>query len=594
MTVRPRTTQELIHWLEMGGGARWVLLGALLVCGLAASLVVSWRQFHGAASEATLVQADMARQIASGRGFTTRVNYPQAVAYLGARGVRFDPATPYPEVYQAPLYPLVIAGALRLLPHSARESLFGAVPAPPYGYAADYLLLGLNLALFWLAVWLAFDLGRRLFGAPSGWLAALALFLSVPAWQQVVAVNGTALMMVLALGAFHAWWRAESAEDLRRAAAPVAALGAFCGALFLSEYSAGALVLVALGGVARRFAGPSRWRAIGLLLGGFAVVAAPWVARNLSVTGLPVGLAVQNVALKYGDPTAEPSVFRATLSATLPAIELNKLSNKVLSTLQETLRSRVWSGGAMWLVAFFAAGWLYVFKASPVNRLRWLFTVSLLALVVSQATFNSGESERQAVVWLSPLIIVFGAGFFFVLLSSNPLLGSWPRVCAAALLALQALPLAHDALDPHWLHFQYPPYFPQLLRGMRRQLDISDAAGRYGLMADIPAGLAWYGQTRVWAQPATLRDFYAVQIEQPTGELLLTPRTLDRPFFSDLNAKPKTPGFLTASIPRIGEWGEVYGGLLTGTFPRGFPLSTPRKVTEDLYVLFNSSMSSGR
>jgi hypothetical protein len=250
MTVRPRTTQELIHWLEMGGGARWVLLGALLVCGLAASLVVSWRQFHGAASEATLVQADMARQIASGRGFTTRVNYPQAVAYLGARGVRFDPATPYPEVYQAPLYPLVIAGALRLLPHSARESLFGAVPAPPYGYAADYLLLGLNLALFWLAVWLAFDLGRRLFGAPSGWLAALALFLSVPAWQQVVAVNGTALMMVLALGAFHAWWRAESAEDLRRAAAPVAALGAFCGALFLSEYSAGALVLVALGGVA--------------------------------------------------------------------------------------------------------------------------------------------------------------------------------------------------------------------------------------------------------------------------------------------------------------------------------------------------------
>ena len=594
MTVRPRTTQELIHWLEMGGGARWVLLGALLVCGLAASLVVSWRQFHGAASEATLVQADMARQIASGRGFTTRVNYPQAVAYLGARGVRFDPATPYPEVYQAPLYPLVIAGALRLMPHSVRESLFGAVPAPPYGYAADYFLLGLNLALFWLAVWLAFDLGRRLFGAPSGWLAALALFLSVPAWQQVVAVNGTALLMVLALGAFHAWWRAESAEDPRRAAAPVAALGAICGALFLCEYSAGALVLVALGGVARRFAGPSRWRAVGLLLGGFAVVAAPWVARNLAVTGLPVGLAVQNVALKYGDPTAEPSVFRATLSAALPAIELNKLSNKVLSTLQETLRSRVWSGGAMWLVAFFAAGWLYVFKAAPVNRLRWLFTVSLLALVVSQAIFNSGESERQAVVWLSPLIIVFGAGFFFVLLSSNPILGSWPRLCAAALLTLQAIPLAHDALDPHWLHFQYPPYFPQLLQGMRRQLDVSDASGRYGLMADVPAGLAWYGGTRVWAQPATLRDFYAVQIEQPTGELLLTPRTLDRPFFSDLNAKPRTAGFLTASIPRIGEWGEVYGGLLTGALPRGFPLSTPRKITEDLYVLFNSSMSAGR
>jgi hypothetical protein len=594
MTVRPRTTQELIHWLEVGGGKRWVLLGALFVCGLSLSLVISWRQFHGAASESTLVQADMARQIASGRGFTTRVNYPQAVAFLGARGVRFDPAVPYPEVYQAPLYPLVIAGSLRLMPHSVRESLFGPVPAPPYGFGADYLLLGLNLVLFWLAIWLAFDLGRRLFGAPAGWLAAIALFLSVPVWQQVVAVNGTALMMVLALGAFHAWWRAESAEDLRRAALPLGALGALCGALFLTEYSAGALAAVALAWSARRFTGAARWRALGLIAGGFAAVAAPWIVRNLAVTGLPVGLAVQNVALKFGDTTAEPSVFRATLSAALPPIELNKVSNKVLSTLQETLRTRVWSGGAMWLVAFFTAGWLYVFKSPPVNRLRWLFTASLLVLAASQAAFNSGESERLAVVWLSPLIIVFGAGFFFVLLSSNPVLGSWPRLCAAALLTLQAIPLAHDALDPHWLHFQYPPYFPQLLQGMRRQLDVSDASGRYGLMADVPAGLAWYGGTRVWAQPATLRDFYAVQIEQPTGELLLTPRTLDRPFFSDLNAKPKTAGFLTASIPRIGEWGEVYGGLLTGTLPRGFPLSTPRKITEDLYVLFNSSMSAGR
>jgi hypothetical protein len=247
----------------------------------------------------------------------------------------------------------------------------------------------------------------------------------------------------------------------------------------------------------------------------------------------------------------------------------------------------------MWFMAFFAAGWLYVFKSEPVNRLRWCFAVSLLVLVASQATFNSGESERQAVVWLAPLVVVFGSGFFFVLLSSNALLGAWPRVCAGVLLVLQALPLAHDALDPHWLHFQYPPYFPQLFQGMRRQLDVSDSTGRFGLMADVPAGLAWYGGCRVWAQPATLRDFYSVQVEQPTGELLLTPKTLDRPFFSDLNARPKTPGFLTAAIPRIGEWGEVYGGLLTGSFPREFPLSTPRKITEDLCVLFNSSMSRG-
>ncbi len=593
MTVRPRTTQELIHWLEMGGGSRWVLMGALLFGGLAVTLVVSWRQFHGAGTEATLLQADMARQLASGKGFTTQVNYPQAAAFLHGRGVPFDPAVPYPEVYQAPLYSMVLAAALWPLQHVLHVALFAAAPAPPYGYAADYFLLAVNLALFGAAVWLAFDLARRLFGAPAGWLSGIALFVSVPVWQQVVAVNGTALMMVLGLGAFQAWWRVESAEDDRRALVPLIVLGALCAALFLTEYSAGMIILVAAVGTLRRFGGASRWRALGILTGCFAVVAAPWIARNLIVTGMPVGLAVQNIALKAGDSTAEPSVFKATLSATLPSIEINKLANKVLSAIQETLRSRAWSGGAMWFTGFFAVGWLYVFKSGPVNRLRWLFAASLATLVASQAAFNAGDSERQAVVWLAPLVIVFGAGFFFVLLSSNAVLGAWPRVCAGVLLTLQALPLAHDALDPHWLHFQYPPYFPQLFQSMRHQLDVSDSGGRYGLMADVPAGLAWYGDTRVWAQPSTLRDFYAVQVEQPTGELLLTPKTLDRPFFSDLNARPKTPGFLTASIPRIGQWGEVYGGLLTGTFPREFPLSTPKKLTEDLCVLFNSSLSSG-
>jgi hypothetical protein len=594
MSARPRTAQEFIHWLEAGRGARWVLAGALVACGFALSVRVAWMQFHGATSEATLAQADLARQIATGHGFTTQVNYPQAVAYFKARGVRFDPATPYPEVYQSPLYPIVIAVPMWVFVHVWPHALFGQAPSPPYGYAADYFLLSLNLLLFWFAIWLAFDLARRLFGAPSGWLAAIALFVSLPAWQQVAAVNGTALMMVLALGAFQAWWRVESAEDVRWASAPLAVLGALCGALFLTEYSAGSLFAVAAWGVARRFAGRPRWRALGILFAGFAIVSGPWIARNLAVTGSPVGLAVQNIALKSGDFTAEPSIVRATLSANLPQIDLNKLGNKALTSIQENLGSRVWSGGAMWFLAFFVAGWLYMFRSGPVNRLRWQFAVALLAAIFAQAVFNSGESERHAAVWLSPLIIVFGAGFFFVLLGSHPVLSAWPRACAASLLLLQALPLVHDALDPHWLHFQYPPYFPQLFQGMRRELEATGASGRYGLMADVPAGLAWYGGTRAWAQPATLHDFYEVQVEQPTGELLLTPTTLDRPFFSDLNAKPKIPGFLTATLSRIGEWGEVYGGLLTGSLPHDFPLSAPQKLAENLYVLVNPSLPAPR
>ncbi len=592
---RPKTAQELIHWLEEGAGARWVLRAAVVGVVLALSLLVAWRQFHGPATEATLVAADTGRQLARGAGFTTLVNYPQTSACLAARGVRFDPAKPYPELHQAPLYSLVIAAGLRVLPAGLRASLFASAPVPPDGFAADYFLLGLNLALFWLAAWLTFVLARRLFDALTGWLAAGALLVSVPAWQQTVSVNGTPLLMVLALTAFWLLARAEGEEGAPERPVPgwLAALGAVCGLLFLAEYSAGALVLVALGYLAWRFEGRDRWVALGLVAAGFAVVTLPWIARNVALTGHPVALAAQNLALKAGDSTAEPATQRTLLSAVLPATDLNKLGNKTLTYLQENLKSRLWSGGGLWLTAFFVAGWLYSFRSAAANRLRWTFTAALAVLLVSQGVFNSGESERLVACWLAPLVMVFGAGFFFVLLGSNSVLGPWPRACAAALVVAQALPLAHDALEPRRLHFSYPPYFPGLFTGIRQELERRDPAGRFGVMADVPAGMAWYGGRRVWAQPARLRDFYAVAFEQPIGALLLTPRTLDRPFFSEL-AAGAAPASKSPPASRPDDWGRIYGGLFTGSLPLEFPLSAPQRLADNLCVLLNPAVSSLR
>jgi hypothetical protein len=595
---RPRSAQELIHWLEVGGGARLVAWAAVVIGTIALSLLVAWHQFHGPLSEHTIAQVDLGRQLARGEGFTTKINYPQTAAFLQQRGHRFAANAAYPELHQAPLYPLVFAGALRLLPAGPRERLFTSVPTPPNGFAADYFLLGLNLVLLWIAVALTYALGRRLFEPRAGAVAALGLLVSVSIWQQTVAVNGTPLLMVLALLAFVFWERVEAAAEISRGdTVPVRsafALGAMAGLLFLAEYTAGALVLVALAYGAIRFRRGARVKAIGCIAVAFLVVAGPWMARNVRLTGSPVALAIQNVALKFGDPTAEPATIRSTLSADLPALDLKKLGNKTLTSLQENLKSRLWSGGAMWFAAFFAAGWLYAFRSVVANRLRWIFTATLGVLLLAQAALNSGESERLVAVWLAPLILVFGAGFFFVLLGSNATLNQWPRVVAAALLAVQALPLVHDALEPRRLHFQYPPYFPALFQGMRQELEKRGQVGRFGLMADVPAGVAWYGDTRVWAQPPRLRDFYAISVEQPIGELLLTPRTLDRPFFSELNAKPLLPGALSAMPNRFGEWGEIYGGLLTGNLPREFPLGAPQKLAENLYVLLNPLLPPSR
>ncbi len=596
--TRPRSAQELIHWLEVGAGARWVRLGAMLGGMLALSLLVAWKQFRGPISETTLVQADMGRQLARGEGFSTLVNYPQTAAVLKARGVAFDPLRAYPELHHAPLYPLVIAGGLRLVPEARRDAMFRSAPVPPDGYGGDYFLLGLNLALLWLTTWLTFDLGRRLFEPRVGWLAAIGLLLSVSIWEAAVAVNGTPLMMVLMLVAFSCWHRiearAEASGEDDVALGWVAGLGATCGLLFLAEYSSGALVFVAIGYAVARFRGRAAWLAGGGVALSFALVAAPWVMRNVALTGHPVALAGHNVALKFGDPTAEPATVRGTLSAEAPRLDLKKLGNKTLTSLQENLKTRIWSGGAMWFAAFFVAGLLYAFRSTVANRLRWVLAASLVVLLFAQAALNSGETERHVAVWLAPLLIVFGAGFFFVLVGSNAVLSPWPRAVAGVLLLAQAVPLVHDVLEPRRFHFHYPPYFPALFQAMREGFEQRSAPGKFGLMADVPAGLAWYGQSRAWAQPPRLRDFYAVTLEQPIGVLLLTPRTLDRPFFSELNARRMIPGELGATSKRFGEWGEIYAGLLTGALPREFPLRTPEKWSENLYLLLNPALPPPR
>jgi len=105
-----------------------------------------------------------------------------------------------------------------------------------------------------------------------------------------------------------------------------------------------------------------------------------------------------------------------------------------------------------------------------------------------------------------------------------------------------------------------------------------------GVMADVPAGVAWYGRQRVWAQPERIRDFYAITIEQPIGMLVLTPVTLDRPFFAQLAAGGATP---EARAQKYESWGPVYAGLVTGRMPSEFPLRIRQKLTDNLILLID-------
>ena len=572
-----RSLQEWVHWLEIGPGAHWIRRAALLLGVILLSLRIGYTQFHGPLTETTIAQAVVGRQVAAGEGFTTQIRYPQTLATLRERGLKPDFTRAWPELHQPPLYSAFIGGVIRILPAKLRHALFEKTPAPPNGFGGDYLLLVLNILLLWLAAWLTFLLGRTLFDATAGLVASLGLLVSATVWAQTVSLNGTPLMMVLLLGLFHTLVRGDGVSAAGKPAWFWAMVsGIVCGLMFLGDYPAGFVLFPVLVYLGVRHRHGDRLLVLLAVFVGFALVSAPWMIRNVGLTGNPLALAVQNIALKAGDPLAEPETVRNTLSAASPLVELNKIGNKGLTGLQVAFREKFWSGGLLFS-ALFVVGLLYHFRSNTAGRMRWLFLVVLAMLVVAQMFVDSGEGERAVVIYAVPLIAIFGAGFFAVLVASNERFAPHARWLAMLLIALQALPLLKDVLEPRRLHFCYPPYYPVVFVGMRE-----DATHRGGLawMADVPAGAAWYSGQNVWSQPAQLRDIYEIGVDQPIYALVLTPHTLDKPFYSELTRIGKNAG-------RLGEWSEVYSGLVKGRFPPAFPLQFPQKVSDNLYVLFD-------
>lgn len=572
-----RSLQEWVHWLEIGPGARWIRLAALLVGVLLLSLRIGYTQFRGPQTEATLAQAVVGRQMAAGEGFTTLVRYPQTLATLRDRGEKPDFDRPWPELHQAPLYPAAIGGALAALPARVRHGLFSDAPQGIDGFRADYVLLALNILLLWVAAGLTWLLGKKLFDANVALVAVLGVLLCSTVWAQTVAVNGVPLMMVLLLALAHFLVRGDGAASAGKPLRPwFFAAGVTCGLMCLCDYAACPVVFPVLLYAGLRCRGGARWAAIFGVAIGFLLVAYPWMSRNLGLAGNPFGLGGQSVALKAGDPTAEPETVRNTLSAASPALLLNKLGNKGLTALQTALGRQIWEGGLLF-TALFAVGLVYQFRSALVNRMRWVLLAILAVLTVSFAFLDSGEGERFPAFYAVPVVAVFGAGFFAVLAASSEKLAPHARWLAVGLLGLQALLLMKDLLEPRRAHFSYPPYYPAIYCGLR---DDASRRGGAAWMADVPAGAAWYGGQRVWSQPATLREFYAIGADQPVYALVLGPKTLDRPFFGGLNRIGSDPG-------RLGEWAQVYTGLVTNRFPQGFPLTAAQKFTDNFYVLYD-------
>ena len=590
--------QRLVHWLEIGQGKKGILvIGLLAFIGLF-TWYHCYKRFSGPSSEEVIEFALIGKNLSEGKGFTSPVIYPQTLAFLENRpeGYKFSQEKPLPDLYHAPLYPLVLAGALKILPVNLRQAVWAdpvsEVGLPYPAFNGDYFLMTVNVFFFWLSCLMAYCVGRFIFSAWVGIIAMLGVLFSVGLWDSVLALSGLSLLLFLVLVLFQLWcvlerWRLQ--DPLLQAAGSRAlllslAIGLAGGLLFLTEYTAGLIFIVFCGYLIVRFRGTLLVKLSVPALFGFLFLVSPWCWRNITWTGNPLALASHNLALKVGDPTAEPDTFRKSFQGEGPEINLRKIGNKGLKGLEINLKERLWSGGAYVFTAFLLVGCLYRFRNRLANNMRWGAVLALFSVMVLQPFFSSGQSERLPALYLAPLIIIFGAGFFFIMLESTGRRTRLERISWITLLLLfQALPMIHNLMEPKRAPFTYPPYVPSLLARTRTHLTDHFFSG-YAIMSDIPAGLAWYSQQPVWAQPGEYAEFVEVLLRQEVGALFLSPKVLDRPYFSQL---------LRADLDSGGEylknryWGAIYGSLQQQKVPRYFPLSRVQQISTNMYVLLN-------
>src|ERR1039457_1262552 len=251
--------QMLIHKLEVGG-ARGLNYLALTVAVLSLAVWYDLHCYRNFSAPEAMDAAQVARNLSEGNGFTTEFIRPFSVYLLKKSTHAWPPKQTagtntvdlrHPDLANAPLYPLVLAGLWKL--HTPdwtveRHQSFWSEGGRFARYKPEFVIAVFNQILLLLAVLQTFLVAKTLFDAPAAWLAAGLMLGSDALWRFSVSGLPTLLLLVIFLGllwclaSFEAVGGFENPDQRRRFVLAVSA-GLLTGLGMLTRYSFGWVIL---------------------------------------------------------------------------------------------------------------------------------------------------------------------------------------------------------------------------------------------------------------------------------------------------------------------------------------------------------------
>ena len=412
--------------------------------------------FVGLTDRHAMDVAQIARNVATGRGYTTHLIRPFNVALLSDQHVQNR------EINTAPAFPYAVAAVFKLRSPS------------------DHCAAWVSILFGFLALVGTYLLGKLLFDRRAGLLATVAVGTSAPILKA--ATSGTEwtmaafwfVLMLLAIALHH-----RSGKLM----GPVA-----CGVLLALLYMTHHILLFLAIPLAVYFAVTGDKRRLHSVV--FALVTvlavAPWAYRNFkaangSIVGANAWDLIARTTVFPGDTlyrstdAANHSVLRALL---FPVEHFWAVAEKLMLGTSDVLSNLIAVLGLA-VLPFALVSMLYKFKVPSANAVRGLMYGAGILLVLSFALFSV---NLHAVAVLAPAIAVYGSAYFFLLLDAKKLHPIYAKSAVAAIVLITCWPALGNAVWQSDVEHQS--------RALRSTIILVDRFDGI-IYTDVPWAIAW-------------------------------------------------------------------------------------------------------
>lgn len=548
------TIQDIVYNVDVGVGLR--LIKFLLYVLILFSIVVLYTatQFRGLRDAEAMDLAQLGRNLLFKGRYVTQNIRPASMWYLIEKSPAGDPQLrEHPDIVHPPLYPALLAAGFKLFENAFTQARPARVFPPE-----QWVVVPLGHLFSLLTGVVLFLIARHLFDQRVALLSLTVYYLSDSVWG--LSIRGTAVpaaTFFMAAAWLVALWTSSRYQAAGRPMAAV--LGAFaagllCGLAFLTRYGTAAVapaVLLCLYWAAR----PIGLRVALAFAIAFAMVAAPWLYRNLQVSGGILGLAPW-LALNGVDPIAD-NLFERTLAQDIKVANvIAALRPKLMLGLADLYNQHLRLLGDGVMSGIFFTTYFYSFAREPVRRFRWCIAAGILLLLPVAALY--GQPTYRLLHLFFPFVVLYCVAFFFILLDRLQLRIPILRMSVITMfVALAALPMVFRLLPPR-AGAPYPPYYPPYI------IHVSNMLSQDELMCtDMPWATAWYGNRNSLLLPSSIDEFYEIHdyMRRVSG-LYFTTLTRDREYVRTLLAGPYR------------SWFPLLEGRIPSDFPltQGFPL----------------------